>query len=409
MKAYERLLNYVKIETTSNPKSGLHPSTPSQIEFAKTLAEEMSSLGIKNIKISKEGYIYGLIPKNIDIDVPTIGFIAHMDTSSDMTAKNVNPQIISNYDGLDITLNKEKNIVMQVSQFPFLAELKGRTLITTDGLTLLGADDKAGIAEILTVAEILNNNPDIKHGDIKIGFTPDEEIGEGAMFFDVEGFGCDFAYTIDGGKEGDLNYENFNAASINVTVNGSNIHPGSAKQKMFNSIHIAYEFHNMLPAFFNPAYTEKYEGFNHLNEISGTVEKTNMHYIVRNHDFSIFEKQKEDFKNIADFLNKKYKENTIELNIKDSYYNMYEHLKNHPEIIEIAKDACKMAQVDPVITPVRGGTDGAVLTYKGLMCPNIGTGGFNFHGKYEFITVEGMEKTVEIILNIVKIVSRTNK
>lgn len=405
MKAYERLLKYVQVETTSDPKSGLHPSTPTQIEFAKMLIEEMKTLGIKDIIFTKEGYVYGLIPKNIDKKVPTIGLIAHMDTSSDMTAKNVNPQIHKNYNGEDIVLNKEKNIVMKVSDFPFLKELTGRTLITTDGLTLLGADDKAGIAEILTLAEILKNNPDIKHGDIKIAFTPDEEIGEGAMFFDVEGFGCDFAYTVDGDKEGYLNFETFNAASVDVTINGRNIHPGSAKQKMINSIHIAYEFHQMLPTFFNPAFTEQYEGFNHLNEINGTVEKTQMHYIVRNHDFTIFEKQKEDFKRIAEFLNQKYPDHTVELTIKDSYYNMYEHLKNHPEIIELAKDACKMAQVEPVIKPVRGGTDGAVLTYKGLMCPNIGTGGFNFHGKYEFITVEGMDKTVEILQNIVTLVA----
>ncbi len=407
MKTHERLLKYVKINTTSDPKSGLHPSTASQKELGKLLVEELKSLDVKDAFMDEHGYVYGTVEANCNDNIPTIGFIAHMDTSSDMSGENIKAQIINNYDGKDVILNKD--VIMKVEEFPFLKTLVGRSLITTDGTTLLGADDKAGIAEIMSLVEILKNNPDIKHGKIKIGFTPDEEIGEGALFFDVKGFGCDFAYTLDGGTEGILNYENFNAASCTLTVNGVNIHPGSAKNKMINSILVANEFHSMLPEFMNPAFTENYEGFNHLNEIKGNVEKTTAHYIIRNHDLKKFEKQKQDFIDIQNFLNNKYGYNICNVEVKDSYYNMLLHLKDHMEVVEIAKEATILANVEYGVEPIRGGTDGAVLTYKGLICPNLGTGGYNFHGRYELITIEGMDKAVEIILNIVKLVAKLKR
>lgn len=405
MKAYERLLKYVKIDTTSDPKSNLHPSSANQKVLAQMLVEEMKDLGISDVYLDEHGYVYGTIPSNMAKKVKTIGFIAHMDTSCDMSGKDVNPIIINNYDGEDVILNKKENIVLKVKEFPFLKNLVNKSLIVTDGTTLLGADNKAGIAEILTMAETLIKNPEIKHGTIKIAFTPDEEIGEGSLFFDVKNFNCDFAYTVDGDQEGEINYENFNAASATVKINGINIHPGSAKNKMKNSILIAMEFQSLLPTFLNPAFTENYEGFNHLNEIDGNVEKTTLHYIIRNHDMEKFTKQKGDFVKIAAFLNDKYGDNTIELTIKDSYFNMYEHIKNHMEIVEIAKEATCMAKLEPIIKPIRGGTDGASLTFKGLLCPNLGTGGYNFHGRYECITIEGMDKSTEILLNICQIVA----
>ena len=407
MKCHERFLNYVKHNTTSDPKSGSHPSSSNQIEFGKFLVNELLSLGIDDAYIDEHGYVYGTVKSNSKKNIPTIGFIAHMDTSSDMSGENVRPQIIHNYDGLDVVLNKEENIILKVDTFPFLKTLTGRSLITTDGLTLLGADDKAGIAEIISLIEFLKDNPSIEHGTIKIAFTPDEEIGEGAMFFDVDNFNCDFAYTVDGGKEGVFNYENFNAASGIVEIKGTNIHPGSAKGKMVNSILIAQEFQSMLPAFENPAFTEGYEGFNHLNEIQGSVEQTKMHYIIRNHDKAKFEKQKQRFVEIQDFLNLKYGNNIVKVNLKDSYFNMAELIKSRPEIIEIAKEATLNANVNFEVEPIRGGTDGAVLSYKGLLCPNLGTGGYNYHGRYECITIEGMEKSVEILLNIVKLVAKS--
>ena len=369
------------------------------------LVEEMKDLGISAVYLDEHGYVYGTIPSNMAKKVKTIGFIAHMDTSCDMSGKDVNPIIINNYDGEDVILNKKENIVLKVKEFPFLKNLVNKSLIVTDGTTLLGADNKAGIAEILTMVETLIKNPEIKHGTIKIAFTPDEEIGEGSLFFDVKNFNCDFAYTVDGDQEGEINYENFNAASATVKINGINIHPGSAKNKMKNSILIAMEFQSLLPTFLNPAFTENYEGFNHLNEIDGNVEKTTLHYIIRNHDMEKFTKQKGDFVKIAAFLNDKYGDNTIELTIKDSYFNMYEHIKNHMEIVEIAKEATCMAKLEPIIKPIRGGTDGAALTFKGLPCPNLGTGGYNFHGRYECITIEGMDKSTEILLNICQIVA----
>ena len=405
-KLLERFLKYVSVETTSDPESNLHPSSPKEFDLINILEEEIKDLGLTNIYKSKEGYLYAKFPKNTKEEYYTIGLIAHVDTSSDMSGKDIKAQIHNNYNGEDIILNKDLNIVMETKEFSFLKELKGRTLITTDGTTLLGADDKAGIAEILAAIEFLNENPQIEHGDIYIAFTPDEEIGEGTLFFELDKFPCDFAYTVDGGQEGEINYENFNAASALVKVKGINIHPGSAKDHMVNSMLIAMEFNSLLDPNMIPAKTEMYEGFNHLNQISGSVEETTMHYIIRNHNKELFNKQKEEFINIQNALNKKYPSQPVNVELKDSYFNMYDIIKDHMEIVQIAIKSTEEADVKVSISPIRGGTDGATLTYKGLNTPNLGTGGFNFHGKYECITLEGMEKVVQIILNIIKNVKK---
>lgn len=401
MSIVNRFLKYIQMDTTSNPKSGLHPSSPSQKQLGAMLVDEMHQLGIEDAYMDEYGYVYGTILGNIEKTVPIVGFVAHMDTSSDMPAHPMVPNIFQNYDGNDVLLNAEENIILSVSQFPFLRDLKGETLIVTNGKTLLGADNKAGIAEILTMAEILQNNPSIQHGTIKLAFTPDEEIGEGTLFFNVKGFSCDFAYTVDGGNESIVNYENFNAASATVQLNGVNIHPGTAKGKMINSILIAQEFHQMLPVFLNPAFTDGYEGFNHLNEIQGNVEKTVAHYIIRNHDKKLFEKQKAEFIAIESFINQKYGSHTCQVQLKDSYYNMYECIKDRMDVVDLAKRAIRKCNLNPMVTPIRGGTDGATLTYKGILCPNLGTGGYNFHGRYECITVEAMERVTQILLSII--------
>ena len=401
MKIIERFLKYVSIHTTSDPDSSSHPSTERQKDLGNELVKEMNELKMKDVIMTKYGYVYGLIPRNTQKNVPTIGFIAHMDTSSDCSGKNIKVRQIPNYDWNDVILNKNKKIILSTKEFPFLKKEKGKTLIVTDGTTLLGADDKAGITEIMTMAEHLINHPEIEHGDIRIAFTPDEEIGEGTDFFDLDLFPCDFAYTVDGGEEGSIDYENFNAASCDVTINGINIHPGSAKNHMINSLLVGMEFNSLLPIHDIPENTEMYEGFNHLNGMNGNVEKCNMHYIIRNHDKEKFNKQKNDFKRAQEFINNKYHKNTCEIEIKDSYYNMYDIIKDHFEIVEIAIKATKSVGLEPIISPIRGGTDGAQLTYKGLLCPNLGTGGFNFHGPYECITLEGMEKCTKILLEIV--------
>jgi len=401
MNVLNRFLKYISFDTTSNPNSGLHPSSAKEFDLIDYLEKEMKEEGIQNIVRSKYSYIYGLIPSNAK-GYKKIGFIAHVDTSCDASGANIHPQMHANYDGCDVQLND--NCVMTVKEFPFLSDLKGKTLITTDGTTLLGGDDKAGIASIMELASILKNDSSIKHGDIYVAFTPDEEIGEGTMFFELDKFGAEFAYTVDGGKEGEINYENFNAASCNVTIHGINIHPGSAKGHMVNSLLIAQEFNGLLDPAKTPAHTEKYEGFNHLNNMEGNVELTKMHYIIRNHNMDLFNNQKNEFIQIQDFINKKYGEGTCEVAIQDSYFNMYEIIKNHMEIIDIAVEATKQADVQPVINPVRGGTDGASLTHKGLPCPNLGTGGFNCHGRYECITKEGLEKVVQILMNITQLV-----
>ncbi|OXT09440.1 peptidase T [Thermoanaerobacterium thermosaccharolyticum] len=400
-----RFLKYVKYETTSDENSSKCPSTDGQMAFAKDLAAELKAIGLTDVTVDENGYVMGTVPSNIDRKIPVVGFISHMDTSPDMSGKNVNPQIIKNYDGKDIILNKDKNIVLSPSDFPELKDYIGKTLITTDGTTLLGADDKAGIAEIVTACEYLISHPEIKHGTIKVCFTPDEEIGRGADKFDVKKFGADFAYTIDGGKLGELEYENFNAASAKIIIHGRNVHPGTAKGKMKNSVLIGVELASMLPLEETPENTEGYEGFYHINNFNGNVEETHLYYIIRDFDKENFENRKNYLLNLINKLNEKYGEGTVEIDLKDQYYNMREIIEKDMSIVEIALKAIEKAGVKPDLSPIRGGTDGARLSYMGLPTPNIFTGGHNYHGKYEYISIFAMEKAVEVILNIVKLVT----
>ncbi len=398
----ERFLKYVKVETTSDDSTGTTPSTPNQLVLAKMLYQELKDLGIEEVKLSDHGYVYATIPSNIDKEVPTIGFIAHMDTSPDMSGKDVKPQVVKDYDGGDIVLNKDLNIVLSPKDFPELSGYKGKTLITTDGTTLLGADDKAGIAEIITAAEYIMTHPEFKHGTIKIGFTPDEEIGEGADLFDVEYFNADLAYTLDGGPEGELECENFNASGATVTIHGRNVHPGSAKNKMINSMLVANEFLNMLPNEI-PANTEGYEGFYHLGSISGDEETTVMKFIIRDFFEDSFKARNEKMKEIGEALSKKYHPGSVEVEIKESYRNMKEKIEPVWHIVENAEKAMKEVGVTPRIVPIRGGTDGARLSYMGLPTPNLFTGGENYHGKYEYACLEVMEKAYKVILKLVEL------
>lgn len=402
MKTHEKFLDYIKMETTSDPHSNTHPSSKSQLVFAKKLFEELKALSLSNVILTELGYVYGTIEANTTKKFDTIGLLAHMDTASDFSGTNILPRIIENYNGKDVILNEKLNIVMKVKEFPFLENLKGESLIVTDGTTLLGADDKAGIAEIMSLIEHLNNHPEVEHGEIKICFTPDEEIGEGPLYFDNDYFTVDYAYTVDGGAHNIVNFENFNAASAKVTINGVNIHPGSAKGHMINSISLANEFDSLLPKKKRPELTEKYEGFNHLNEIKGNVEKTEMYYIIRNHSEELFEEQKTDFINIKSALDKKYGKDTINLEIRNSYLNMAEIINENPRCLEVATAAIKSLGSIPTYEPIRGGTDGAQITLMGIPCPNIGTGGHNCHGKFECITIEEMERCVNVLINIVK-------
>lgn len=399
-KVEERFLEYIKIDTKSDETTKVTPSTKGQLEFGKVLASELKNLGLSDVKISNDGYIYATLEGNLDKKVPTIGFIAHMDTAPDMDGKCVNPKIVENYDGKDIKLND--SVILSPEFSPELKGYIGQTLITTDGTTLLGADDKAGVSEIMTAVEHLINHPEIKHGDIKIAFTPDEEIGEGADHFDVEGFGADFAYTLDGGHIGELEYENFNAATATVLIKGTNVHPGYAKGKMVNSMMLAHEFISKLPLDEVPEKTEKYEGFSHLISMSGEVEETKLVFIIRDFFEDTYESRKERFVEIEKELNKKYGENRVTVEIKDSYKNMKEKVEPVMYIVDMAKKAMESANVTPLVKPIRGGTDGARLSFMGLPTPNIFTGGENFHGKYEYIPVESMRKAVDVILNIVK-------
>ena len=396
-----RLLKYVKINTISDPKSETLPSTQIQFDLAKILVEDLKEIGVKDASLDENCYVMGSIPGNAK-NAPAIGLIAHMDTSPEFSGENVKPQIIEDYDGNDIVLNKDLNIVMKVSDFPYLADFKGHTLITTDGTTLLGADNKAGIAEILEVAKYFIDNPDVKHGDIKICFTPDEEVGRGTEKFDLEKFGADFAYTLDGSFEGEIEYENFNAASAVVKIHGTNIHPGSAKHKMKNSLLIAMEFNALLPVFDVPQYTEGYEGFYHLDEAGGTVELTTLEYIIRDHDMEKFTARKEFMTKAAAFINEKYGEGTAEIEIKDSYFNMREHILPVMHIVDSAVAAMEKTGVKPIVKAIRGGTDGAALSYKGLPTPNIFTGGFNYHGRYEAVSVQSMNKAIATVIEILK-------
>ena len=401
MRAYERFLKYIRVYTTSDDNSETIPSTQRQFDLGNKLTQEMKELGISNVRIDDKCYVYGEIPaaKGYE-DAPGIGFIAHMDTAPDFSGEGVNPQIIQNYDGSRVALGNS-GLFLDPADFPHLSSLKGRTLITTDGTTLLGGDDKAGIAEIMTLAEILLKE-DIPHGKICIGFTPDEEIGRGADCFDIENFGADFAYTVDGGVENELEYENFNAAGAEVHIKGFPVHPGSSKNTLVNAVQVAVEFHNMLPAGETPRYTEEYEGFYHLCDLNGDIAQASMVYIIRDHDSHLFESRISTMKHIAKLLNEKYGVGTVTLTIKEQYQNMKEKIEPCMHLIENAKLAAQEAGLSPVTVPIRGGTDGARLSYMGLPCPNLGTGGYAAHGPCEHITVEGMDLVVEILKGIVK-------
>ncbi|MGL5415263.1 MAG: peptidase T [Clostridium sp.] len=398
-KVEERFLEYIKFDTKSDEESNTVPSTKGQLVLGDALVKELKEIGLVDVEQDENGYIYATLKGNVE-GAKKVGFIAHMDTAPDMDGKCVNPQIIKNYDGSIIKLNEEFSL--DPKQSPEMKEYVGKTLITTDGTTLLGADDKAGVSEIMTAMEYLVNHPEIKHGDIKVGFTPDEEVGRGADHFNVKRFDADFGYTIDGGRIGELEYENFNAAGAKVTIKGKNVHPGYAKDKMVNSQMIAYEFLSMLPLNEVPEKTDNYEGFSHLISIKGEVEETNMAFIIRDFFEESYEKRKEDFKKAAEKLNEKY-ENRVILTITDQYRNMKEMVEPEMHIIETAEKAMKMADVVPTIKPIRGGTDGARLSFMGLPCPNIFTGGENFHGRFEYVVVESMEKAVETIVNITKL------
>jgi tripeptide aminopeptidase len=399
----ERFISYVTIDTESDPNSETTPSTEKQWNLAKKLVEDLKAIGMSNVSIDDNAYVMATLPSNVDHEVPTIGFISHFDTSPDFTGANVKPQIIENYNGKDIVLNKEQNIVLSPDYFDDLLLYKGQTLITTDGTTLLGADDKAGITEIMTAMEYLINHPEIKHGDIRVGFTPDEEIGRGAHKFDVKKFGADWAYTMDGSQIGELEYENFNAASAVIKIKGKIVHPGYAKGKMVNSMYYASEFINALPRLETPEHTEGYQGFFHLTSINGKVEETKLQYIIRDHDATKFEARKELMKKITKDLNEKFEANIFEITIKDQYYNMREKVEPVMHIVDIAEEAIKSLGIKPIIKPIRGGTDGSQLSYMGLPCPNIFAGGHNFHGRYEYVPVESMEKAVEVICKIAEL------
>lgn len=401
-KVAERFLKYVSFDTQSKDEEEQVPSTEKQLVLAKELVKELEEMDASDVRLSEHGYVYATIEANTEKNVPSLGFVAHMDTAPAMSGRDVKARIVEKYAGGDIVLNEEKNIVMTVKDFPFMADCEGRDLIVTDGTTLLGGDDKAGVAEIMTMAAWLLAHPEIPHGTIRIGFTPDEEVGRGADFFDVEGFGADVAYTVDGGPLGELEYENFNAASGKVYIHGVGIHPGGAKNKMKSALLIGMEFQSLLPAFENPMYTDGYEGFFHLDQFAGDVEYAKMDYLIRDHDMDKFTQKKELFASAAEFLNKKYGEGTVELKIKDSYYNMKEKIEPYKYLIDIAKEAMEEVGITPEVSPIRGGTDGARLSYMGLPCPNLCTGGYNFHGKFEFIPVQSMEKVVELLLTIVR-------
>lgn len=402
----DRFLRYVKVDTQSDSNTGLTPSTPGQMAFAEKMAEELKQIGLKEVDLDENGYLMATIPATAGKEkAPVVGFIAHMDTSPDFTGKNVNPRIVENYDGGDIVLNGDENIVMKPSEFPELANYKGKNLVVTDGKTLLGADDKAGVAEIVTAMEYLVNHPEAEHGKIRICFTPDEEIGAGADNFNVVKFGADFAYTMDGSEVGELEFENFNAALAKITVHGRNVHPGYAKRKMRNSIRIANQIIFMLPRHETPEHTEGYEGFYHLMSFNGDVEKTEMLYIIRDFKHDRFEDRKKEMEHLVKKINAEFGENTAELDLKDQYYNMREKIEPVMHIVDIAKKAMENVGIVPNVKPIRGGTDGARLSYMGLPTPNIFTGGHNFHGRFEFVPVQSMEKAVEVILAISKLVS----
>ena len=409
MRPYERLLHYVKYDTASDGNSETCPSTEKQLVFARVLEQEMREMGLHNVRLDEHGYLYGTVPGNIDnYNGPVLGFIAHMDVVNDVPSWDIKPRIVENYDGGDILLTGS-GAVLSPAEFPELGRCKGKSIMVTDGTTLLGADDKAGIAEILTLCEQLLAGVDFPHGPVQVAFTPDEEIGRGADLFDVSGFGADFAYTLDGGAYGELEFENFNAASLKVDIKGKNIHPGSAKDKMKNALTIGMEFEMLLPAQQKPEFTEKYDGFFHLTSMTGEVEQAAMRYIIRDHDSDKLEEKKAAARRAADFLNGKYGEGTITLTIRDSYRNMVEQIRPHWHLVDNAFEAMRRTGVEPVAVPIRGGTDGARLSFMGLPCPNLGTGGGNFHGKLEYCCVEEMDLAVDCMKHLVEIYSKLEK
>lgn len=399
----ERLISYARVETQSNEESSTTPSTPGQLTLARMLVEELNSIGMKDVTMDENGYVMATLPSNTDKDgVPTIGFLAHVDTATDFTGKGVNPQIVDNYDGGDIVLNAGLGVVLSPKLFPELPQYKGHTLITTDGTTLLGADNKAGIAEIMTAMAYLIGHPDIKHGTVRVAFTPDEEIGRGPEKFDVAAFNADFAYTVDGGPLGELEYESFNAAKASIKIQGTNVHPGTAKNKMVNSIKIAMELNSMLPPEQAPEHTEGYEGFYHLLSQNGDTERTKMEYIIRDFDRTEFAAKKEHLTQVVKQLQAKYGEERVTLEMRDQYYNMREKIEPVKEIVDVAYEAMESLGITPIVKPIRGGTDGSQLSYMGLPTPNIFTGGENFHGKFEYISVDNMLKSVQVIIEILK-------
>ena len=397
----ERFLKYVSFCTTSDEETNMTPSTPGQMEFAKYLAAELKEIGMQEVTLDENGYVMATLPANVE-GKPTIGFIAHMDTAPDASGKNVKARIVENYDGQDIVLNAEKNIVFEVAKYPEILDYKGQDIIVTDGTTLLGADDKAGLAEIVTACEYLIQHPEIQHGKIRVGFTPDEEIGQGADHFDVEKFGCDFAYTMDGGAVGELEYENFNAAGCKVKVHGVNVHPGYGYHKMINSMRIANQFATMLPRWETPEHTQGYEGFYHLIAMNGSVEETTLQYIIRDHDRARFESRKREIEHLARKINQEYGEGTVEVELRDQYYNMREKVEPVMHIVTLVEEAMKEVGVTPKVQPIRGGTDGARLSFEGLPCPNIFAGGVNFHSRFEYLPIPSMEKAMQVILQIVR-------
>jgi tripeptide aminopeptidase len=400
-KILERFIRYVKIDTQSNPDSKQFPSTEKQLLLAKMLVDDLNNAGLTDISLDKNGYVMATLHSNIEAKIPVIGFLSHMDTSPDLSGTNVNPQVVTNYNGEDILLNKITGLTLKTSDFPEIKQYKSQTIITTDGTTLLGADDKAGIAEIITAMEYLVLHPEIKHGTVKVGFTPDEEVGRGVDFFDVAKFGAQYAYTIDGGEIGELEYENFNAAKARVLIQGRNVHPGTAKNKMINSLLVANEFISLLPVGQRPEFTSDYEGFFHLIKIEGTVENSILEYIIRDHDRTKFEDKKVLMHDITNLLNRKYTSQTVQLEIVDQYFNMREKIEPVFHILEIARKAIEDLGIKPKLIPVRGGTDGSRLSFMGLPCPNIFSGGHNFHGKFEYIPLESMIAATNVIIRIV--------
>lgn len=407
MKVQERFLKYISVDTTSDPSSDTFPSTRSQLDFAALLVEEMKEMGLQDVSCDENGYVFGTLPATItDYHGPVLGFIAHMDTAPASSGANIRPRIIENYDGKDILLNEETHMIMSPADFENLRQYQGQDLIVTDGTTLLGGDDKAGLAEILTAAEYLLAHPEIPHGTIRIGFTPDEEVGQGADRFDVKRFGADFAYTMDGGECGELEFENFNAASAMVEITGLSIHPGSAKNKMKNALNIAMEFENLMPSAQKPEHTECREGFIHLDSMNGSVEHASMEYIIRDHDKTLFQQKKEVMEHAAAYLNQKYGDGTIDLQIEDSYFNMKEKIGPHMHLIDSVLSVYEKLDIQPKVVPIRGGTDGARLSYMGLPCPNLGTGDHNCHGHYEFVCIQSMEKCVQVIVELCRLYAR---